>query len=160
MTARCRSCGRRLRDAVSIAAGLGPKCRRAALTAVATGGGQLALDIPTPARPTRRRRRRSPVRWPRRYRGRRVTTLPDIATYQPKETAMPEIRLTCLSLDAAAAVVAEATRPGDTTHTVRQDEADVVIGYFDKRWPLDVADWAGANGHASDSAAARVIAQL
>ena len=73
---------------------------------------------------------------------------------------MPEIRLTCLSPEAAAAVVEEGTRPGDTTHTVRQDGADVVIGYFDKRWPLDVADWAGENGHASDSCAARVIAQL
>ncbi|MGV9803903.1 DUF6011 domain-containing protein, partial [Mycobacterium sp. NPDC003449] len=81
VTARCRSCGRRLQDAVSIAAGLGPKCRRALTVAAAAGGGQLALDIPTPTRP--RRRRRSPVRWPRWHRdGRRITTLPDIANYQ------------------------------------------------------------------------------
>jgi hypothetical protein len=73
---------------------------------------------------------------------------------------MPEIRLTCLSPEDAAAVTEEATRLGDTTHTVRRDGSQVVIGYFDKRWPLDVADWAGENGHASDSAAARVIAQL
>lgn len=74
--------------------------------------------------------------------------------------AAAEVRLTCISPEAAAAVVAEATRPGDTVHTVRQDGTDVVIGYQDKRWPLDVADWAGANGHAHDDAAARVIAQL
>jgi hypothetical protein len=73
---------------------------------------------------------------------------------------MPETRLTCLSPEHAAAVVEEATRPGDTVHTVRQEGAVVVIGYFDKRWPLDVADWAGENGHASDSAAACVIAGL
>lgn len=73
---------------------------------------------------------------------------------------MPEIRLTCISEDAAKAVTDEATRPGDTVHTVRQDGADVVIGYVDKRWPLDVADWAGENLHAHDDDAARVIAQL
>lgn len=67
---------------------------------------------------------------------------------------MNEIRLTCLSPDYAAAVVAEATRPGDTVHTVRQDGTQVVIGCADKWWPLDVADWAGENGYASDSAAA------
>lgn len=44
------------------------------------GPGQLALFAEAQPRP--RRRRRSPIRWPRRYRGRRVRTLPDIATYQ------------------------------------------------------------------------------
>lgn len=73
---------------------------------------------------------------------------------------MPDTRLVCLDEFHAAAVVEEATRPGDTVHTVRQDGAEVVIGYVDKRWPLDVADWAGEYGHASDSAAARVIAEL
>ncbi|GAA5033038.1 hypothetical protein [Streptomyces siamensis] len=73
---------------------------------------------------------------------------------------MPEARLICLDEQHAAAVTEEATRPGDDVHTVRQEGAVVVIGYFDKRWPLNVADWAGENGHASDSAAARVIAQL
>lgn len=81
MTARCRSCGRRLRDADSIAVGLGPKCRRA-LTTAAARGGQLALDVPAAARPPRRRRR-ARIRWPKWHRdGRRITTLPDIATYQ------------------------------------------------------------------------------
>ncbi|MEV7675060.1 hypothetical protein [Streptomyces sp. NPDC088752] len=73
---------------------------------------------------------------------------------------MPETRLTCISPEAAAAVVGEATRPGDTVHTVRQDGCDVVIGYHDPRWPLDVADWAFSNGHAHDDDAARTIASL
>ncbi|MEU3665792.1 hypothetical protein [Streptomyces virginiae] len=73
---------------------------------------------------------------------------------------MTETRLTCISPEAAAAVVAEATRPGDTIHTARQDGAAVVIGYYDPRFPMDVADWAFNNGHAHDADAARVIACL
>ncbi|MFE5140381.1 hypothetical protein ACFRDV_22335 [Streptomyces fagopyri] len=73
---------------------------------------------------------------------------------------MSQTRLTCISPEAAAAVVAEANRPGDSDHTVTQDGDQVVIGYFDKRYPLDIADWAGLNGHASDDAAAAVIAAL
>lgn len=81
MTAMCRSCGRPLQDPESVAAGLGPKCRRA----LRGGRGQLAFDIDAPAR--RPRRRRARIRWPRWHRdGRRITTLPDIATYQPQET--------------------------------------------------------------------------
>lgn len=72
----------------------------------------------------------------------------------------PEARLTCFSPEDAAAVVEEATRPGDIVHTVRQEGRVVVIGYFDKRWPFDVADWAGENGHCTDHAAASVIARL
>lgn len=70
---------------------------------------------------------------------------------------MPEIRLTCISPEAAAVVVEEATRPCDTVHTVRQDGAQVVIGYVDFRWPMDVAEWAGENLHAHDDDAARVM---
>lgn len=73
---------------------------------------------------------------------------------------MPEARLLCLDEEHAAAVLDEATRPGDKFHTVRQEGPVIVIGYHDKRWPLDVADWAGENGHAADTAAARVIASL
>lgn len=53
--------------------------RRAAVAA-----GQLALDIEVS--PRTRRPRRTPTHWPRRYRGRKVHTLPDIATYQTQET--------------------------------------------------------------------------
>ena len=71
-----------------------------------------------------------------------------------------EARLICLDEEHAKAVIEEATRPGDTTHTVRRDGKVVVIGYHDKRWPLDVADWAGEHGHCTDHQAARVIAGL
>ncbi|MGW3428917.1 hypothetical protein ACWDHW_13315 [Streptomyces melanosporofaciens] len=48
------------------------------------GPGQLALF--TEAQP-RRRPRRTPTHWPRWHRdGRRITTLPDIASYQTPET--------------------------------------------------------------------------
>ncbi|MEU9793800.1 hypothetical protein AB0E27_24760 [Streptomyces sparsogenes] len=47
------------------------------------GPGQLALFG---AQPRPRRPRRTPIRWPRRCRGRLIRTLPDIDTYQPKET--------------------------------------------------------------------------
>ncbi|MEV0616138.1 hypothetical protein AB0I81_22685 [Nonomuraea sp. NPDC050404] len=73
---------------------------------------------------------------------------------------MPEIRLHCISGESAAAVVAEADRPGDTVHTVRQDGHDVVIGYHDIRWPMDVAEWAFENGHCHDDDAARVIGDV
>lgn len=77
MTGECRLCGRPLRRPSPD--GYGPKCRRA-LGPRPAGGGQLPLDIPAPARRPRRPRLR--IRWPRRYRGRRITTLPDIANYQ------------------------------------------------------------------------------
>lgn len=73
---------------------------------------------------------------------------------------MAEVRLACLSPEHAAAVVAEATWPGDTTHTVRQDGDVVVIGYQDLRWPMDMASWAFENGHAHDGDASSVIASL
>lgn len=75
---------------------------------------------------------------------------------------MPEIRLQCLTPANAAAVVAEHADyfGAGPDNTVRQDGREVVIDYFDKRWPLDIADWAGEQGHASDSAAARVIAAI
>ncbi|MGW7495395.1 hypothetical protein ACWGKA_13985 [Streptomyces luteogriseus] len=75
---------------------------------------------------------------------------------------MPETRLVCLSETSAAAVVDEHADyfGAGTSNTVRQDGSHVVIDYFDKRWPLDIADWAAEQGHASDSAAAAVIAQL
>lgn len=75
---------------------------------------------------------------------------------------MPETRLTCLTPEAAAAVVDEHNDyfGAGPSNTVHQDGNEVVIGYFDKRWPLDIAEWAGEQGHASDSAAAAVIARL
>lgn len=83
VTACCRACGRHLRVADSIVAGFGPTCRKALRGAVPSGTGQLALDVTAP--PSRSPRRRSRIHWPARYRGRRVRTLPDIATYQTKD---------------------------------------------------------------------------
>jgi hypothetical protein len=75
---------------------------------------------------------------------------------------MSETRLTCISDAAAAAVVAEHDDyfGAGASNTVRQDGAQVVIDYFDKRWPLDIAEWAHEMGHAHDADAGRVIAAL
>lgn len=75
---------------------------------------------------------------------------------------MPELRLTCVTPAAAAAVVQEHERyfGAGPANTVRQDEAVIIIDYFDKRWPLDIAEWAADQGHARDADAARVIASL
>lgn len=75
---------------------------------------------------------------------------------------MPQIRLTCLTPANAAAVVTEHADyfGAGPSNTVHQGGTDVVINYFDKRWPLDIAEWAAEQDHASDSAAARAIASL
>jgi hypothetical protein len=75
---------------------------------------------------------------------------------------MSETRLVCLSEESAATVADAYADPfGDNpSNTVRQDGAEVVIDYFDKRWPLDIAEWAAEQGHASDADAARVIGGL
>ncbi|MFJ6085094.1 hypothetical protein ACIQI8_27170 [Streptomyces sp. NPDC092369] len=91
----------------------------------------------------------------------RPAPVPDGQLSIPKEHLhMPELRLTCLDEQHAAAVIAEATRPGDLHHTVRQDGAVVVISYFDARYALEVTEWAGEHGHTTDSDAARLISQL
>lgn len=79
-----------------------------------------------------------------------------------EDTTMTEIRLTCISSDAAAAVVKEHDDyfGAGPSNTIRQDGRHVVIDYYDKRWPLDITEWAGEQGHAHDDDAARVIAQL
>jgi len=76
---------------------------------------------------------------------------------------VPDIRIAVLDCGTpgdAAKVTAEAQRPGDPDHTARQEGSRVIITYRDKRYPLDVASWAFENGHASDAAAANVIARL
>lgn len=72
---------------------------------------------------------------------------------------MTETRLQCLSAESAQAVAAYADLP-DQNHRARADGPTVMLSYFDKRYPLDVADWAFEHGHAEDSAAAAVIASL
>lgn len=138
--ARCRACNTPMRHPSPD--GLGPKCRRnqrqrhrGSRTGQAAAAARKRLTPPAPPAPGQ-------------------------LTIPKEHLLMSETRLVCLSPEAAAAVVAEATRPGDPDHTVHQDGAVVVIGYFDKRFPLDVADWAGERGHASDHEAASVIARL
>ena len=76
---------------------------------------------------------------------------------------MPDLRsvvLACVTPEDAARVTAEAARPGDRDHTVRQDGCRVTITYSDKRYPYDIASWAFEAGHASDAEAANTIARL
>lgn len=72
---------------------------------------------------------------------------------------MSEVRLQCLSPEAAQTVAADWDRP-DQNHRARAEGSSVILAYFDKRYPLHVADWAYQNGHADDGAASRVIAVL
>ncbi len=69
---------------------------------------------------------------------------------------MAETRLQCVSADAAQKVAIEADHSWDDHHA-SADGTAVVLTYTDKRYPLDVADWAFQNGYASDAAAADVI---
>ena len=70
------------------------------------------------------------------------------------------VTLNCGTEEDARILARETDRPGDPDHRVRQVGSRVVIAYFDKRYPLDVADWAFQNGHASDAEAANAIARL
>jgi hypothetical protein len=73
---------------------------------------------------------------------------------------VPEAILTCVSAEDARIVAAAADRPSDPDHGCREDGARVVITYFDKRYPLDVADYAFQTGHATDAETANTIARL
>jgi hypothetical protein len=72
---------------------------------------------------------------------------------------MSTVTLHCLSAGSALAVAAEADLP-EQNHRARAEGAAVELSYFDKRYPLNVAGWAFDHGHASDAAAADVIARL
>ncbi|MFC8676751.1 hypothetical protein ACFUEN_29200 [Streptomyces griseorubiginosus] len=137
---RCAECKHRLYQPSPD--GLGPRCRRKRRDRwLTTPAGRAAAAV--------RRRLGTPAR-----------PLPGQLAIPKEHMHMADIRLTCLDEQHAAAVIDEATRPGDPDHKVRQEGAVVVITYFDKRYPLDVADWAGQHGHATDHDAATVIARL
>lgn len=68
--------------------------------------------------------------------------------------------LACISPEAAAIVAAEANKAGDPAHWTIATGRTVALTYFDKRYPLDVAEWAHVNGHAEDAEAAATIASL
>ena len=72
---------------------------------------------------------------------------------------MASTRLQCLSPESAQAVAAEADRPGQD-HRASAEGSTVVLDYFDKRYPLNVAEWAFERGYAEDTAAAAVIGGL
>jgi hypothetical protein len=72
---------------------------------------------------------------------------------------MPEIRLECVSPDAARKVARDADKPSQG-HRARAEGSAVILTYTDKRYPYDVAGWAFDQGHATDKAAADVIAGL
>jgi len=70
-----------------------------------------------------------------------------------------DARLQCLSPEAARAVAAEADLP-EQNHRARAEGSVVVLTYIDKRYPLNVAEWAFEHGHAGDSSAGAVIGGL
>lgn len=74
----------------------------------------------------------------------------------------PTVTMRCLDSEAAQRVADEFPNrnKGGETNTIRVDGDTVVIAYIDKRWPYDIADWAGEEGLASDHDAARVLASL
>ena len=77
MSARCAACGRALRDPDSVAAGLGPRCRRSLNDAPPRRGLRLP---PAVWRPT------AVVRFADRLRRVRLVTLPDIDNYPETDT--------------------------------------------------------------------------
>lgn len=70
-----------------------------------------------------------------------------------------QVTLQCRSLEDARAVAIEASRD-DGMHSARSEDDRVILTYYDKRYPLDVAEWAFNNGHCDDSAAGDVIERL
>lgn len=74
---------------------------------------------------------------------------------------MAETRLLCLSPESARLVCEQACLKGNKDNWARVDgRTVVVVVYFDKRFAMDVAEWACDRGHADDDAASAVIASL
>lgn len=75
---------------------------------------------------------------------------------------LPRVTLQCLDSESARRVVDEFPNRGrgGATNTMEAEGDRVLIVYVDKRWPLDIASWAGEEGLASDPDAAMVIACL
>jgi hypothetical protein len=86
----------------------------------------------------------------------------DLPSDQFLKSMLPTVTLRCLDEVSAQRVVNEFPNRdrGGQTNTMKLDGGTVVITYADKRWPYDIADWAGEMGLASDSDSARVIACL
>lgn len=77
---------------------------------------------------------------------------------------LPEVRLVCLDEESAKEVMRliEEARKGknDRSNTAAREGDTIVITYFDKRWPYDIADMAGDLGLAGDAESAEVFACL
>lgn len=69
------------------------------------------------------------------------------------------VTLRCLSPQHARKVAAGCDE-GDGSHVATASGSDVVLSYYDKCYPRDVAGWAYSAGHCDDDAAAEVIASL
>jgi hypothetical protein len=80
--------------------------------------------------------------------------------WEIREQVSPTVRLRCLNGEVAARVAAEGNSVGNPQNMCRAVGDQVVIYYVDKRFPLDVAEWAGENGHASGSAVGSLIGAL
>lgn len=78
---------------------------------------------------------------------------------QQGENGLFKISLKCVSREAAEAVHLEHKDyfGAGKSNNVELDGENVVIEFFDKRWPVDIAEYAAEQGFASDSEAARVI---
>jgi len=72
------------------------------------------------------------------------------------------VRLKCVNQDAARNLLKECDEASGAgpSNTVELDGDTLVITYFDKRWPLDIADFASVRGLATDREAARVMSCL
>ena len=93
--------------------------------------------------------------------GRWSCTPPDIVDLPSDRLnfLLPTVALKCLDAESAQRVVNEfpARRRGGATNTMAVDGDTVVITYSHKKWPHDIADWAGEMKLASDSNSAKVI---
>lgn len=81
---------------------------------------------------------------------------------EPEFDTLPTVTLRCLSPEAAERVADEFPNKsrGGRSNTMKVVGNAVVITYTDKRWPYDIADWAGDEGLASDHDSAMVFASI
>jgi hypothetical protein len=72
------------------------------------------------------------------------------------------VRLDCVSDEAAEAVVEEHKGYFGTeaANTIGRDGNQVVVQYFDERWPREIVEWAGKQGHVSGESVARFLTSL
>lgn len=90
--------------------------------------------------------------------GRQAVTKPELHRFRLRAPAKINlITLKCLTPTSAKRVVEEFPGQGGDDNTMHLVGNRVEIRYFDKRWPLDIANWAFTEGLASDSDSGKVI---